>query len=151
MNRRAFKTFLWVHTGLLAVILLFPLYTWLMERLPAYFRGCFLHDRLFLYCPMCGGTRAIEELLHFRLIRALSCNPYVMGSLFLLIGFDIAAFVRLGRGRERIYEIPSWLWIVMAVCLVIWGILRNYLMIAHGYDPLGDLGDFWSEQRFVTS
>lgn len=143
MHPKAKKQFLWVHACVLILILSFPLYRWLTGELLPSLGGCILHDLLFLYCPMCGGTRAVEALLHLDLIGALASNALVPILLAVFLIIDGIALGRLLRGKEKIYRIPVWLWIVLGVSLVLYGVLRNYLMIAHGWDPTGDLGFFW--------
>ena len=62
INQNAFKRYVWLHVGALAVAMLFPLYEWITSRLSLPFlRGCFLHDYLHVYCAFCGGTRLFVE------------------------------------------------------------------------------------------
>ena len=144
MNPKAKKQFLWIHAGLLAAAVVFPLYVRLARALSGFTAsGCFLHDRLFLYCPLCGGTRAVEAMLQLQPGRAFSYNPLVVIGVCVLLALDVIALVRLLRGNENLYPIPGWAWITAAVVLVCYGVLRNYLMIRYGYDPTGDLVRFW--------
>lgn len=144
MNQRAKRLFLWVHIGALALILLFPLYRFLTGFLPKTLPGCFLHDFLFLYCPFCGGTRALSALLSFHLLESLRANLLVLPSAIALLCLDLRALLRLRRGERTLYPIPAWLWVVLLATLLLYGLLRNLLMIRFGYDPLGDLGWFWN-------
>ena len=144
MHSGAKKQFLWLHAGLLAAALLFPLYVRLARSLSGLTAsGCFLHDRLFLYCPLCGGTRAVEALLRLQFAEAFSYNPLVVVGIVIFLVLDVIALIRLFRGKENLYPIPGWAWVAGAVLLVCYGVLRNYLMIRHGYDPTGDLVRFW--------
>ncbi len=142
--RKTAIRYLRIHAALLTALLLFPLYRLLADRLTDAITGCFLHDRLFLYCSFCGGTRALSALLRFDLPRALALNPLVVFLVLAAIGLDIFALVRLLKGKARLLPIPWW-WIIILLGVIFgYGILRNYLMIAHGYDPTGDLGVFWN-------
>ena len=143
IDRKAAKIYIWFHVGAVAAILLFPLYRYLMGLIPDSVTGCFLHDRLFLYCPLCGGTRAVSALLRLELVAAWRCNALVTVGVFFVLAADVLALVRLLRGKERLLPIPGWGWITAAVVMVLYAVLRNYLMIAHGYDPMGDLGRIW--------
>ena len=129
---------------LAAGIALFPLYGRLAPKLFAGRGGCFLHDWLSVYCPLCGGTRAVSALLRLDIAQAFRLNAFVVLLIALAIGLDIWAFVRLRRGRERLLPLPNWSWIVVLVLAILFAILRNYLMIAHGIDPTGDLGRIWN-------
>jgi uncharacterized membrane protein len=134
----------WIHGGALLAVLLFPLYQWLTSRLSLPFlRGCFLHDYLHVYCAFCGGTRSVGAMLRFDFASAFQYNALVPLLLGLLILLDVIALVRLLRGEEQLFPIPRWVWILGIIVLVGYAILRNYLMIAQGYDPVGDLGVFW--------
>jgi uncharacterized membrane protein len=132
-----------LHGGLLVLALLFPLYKKLIDWISPLIVGCFLHDRLFLYCPFCGGTRAVEALLHLQLAQAWQYNPMVVLGIFIFIALDVLALIRLLRGKRKLYLFPAWGWIVAVIAFVLYGVLRNYLMLRYGYDPTGDLGRFW--------
>lgn len=144
MNQRAKRLFLWVHIGVLALLLLFPLYRFLAGLLPKTLPECFLHDFLFLYCPFCGGTRALSALLSLHLAESLRANLLVLPAVIALLCLDLRALFRLRRGERTLYPIPTWLWILLLAILLLYGVLRNLLMIRFGYDPLGDLGWFWN-------
>ncbi len=141
------KIFLLVHLCLLLVCLLFPLYLKVTGGLLAGLSGCFLHDYLFLYCPMCGGTRAVEALLHLRILEAFQYNAFVVSLLLIALVLDIIVFVRLLRGKKVILKLPLWSWIPALALLVLFGILRNVLMVRYGYDPTGDLGVVWQNVK----
>ena len=143
MDAQAKKRFMILHAGLLGLVLLFPLYQRLVDLVSPMIVGCFLHDRLFLYCPLCGGTRAVEALLHLRFAEAWQYNPLVVTGIFIFLALDLLALIRLLRGKRKLYLIPGWGWIVALVIAVAYGILRNYLMLRYGYDPTGDLVRFW--------
>ena len=147
IQKKSGKIYLLVHIALLAAILLFPLYRSVAQRISALFTGCLLHDRLFLYCPLCGGTRAVSSLLRLEIAEAFSYNAFVVLLVIVAIGLDVWAFVRLVRGHTNLLPLPGWIWIVFAVLLILYGVLRNYLMIARGVDPVGDLGVFWNGFR----
>ena len=143
MHPKAKKQFLLVHAVILILCLLFPLYKWLTGEVFPALSGCLLHDLFFLYCPMCGGTRAFEAIFRFDFLGAFACNSLVVFLIAVFLILDGIALYRLLKGREQVWCVPVWLWVLLGVSLVAYGVLRNYLMIAHGIDPLGDLGFFW--------
>ncbi|MBQ7334872.1 MAG: DUF2752 domain-containing protein [Clostridia bacterium] len=145
--RKSRKYFLILHLAALAVILFFPLYRAIAGAMPSFLSQCVLHDRLFLYCPVCGGTRAVDALLHLDVVGALRYNPLVTIGILILLIADFVAWVRFFRHEPPFLRFPQWSWVVMAVVLVGYAVLRNYLMIAHGIDPTGDLVDFWNSVR----
>ena len=143
MDPRAKRFFIWLHVGLLAAVLLFPLYRFLTDLVPKHIPECFLHDFLFLYCPFCGGTRAIGALLKLQIGKALCYNPLVVLMAVAALAADVRAWIRLRRGEREIYPIPTLAWILAVVIPVLYGVLRNVLLVRYGVDPLGDLFRFW--------
>lgn len=135
----------WRWQAILAgVVALFPLYGWLAPKLLDGRGGCFLHDWLSIYCPFCGGTRAVSALLRFDLVGAWRLNAWVVVLITLAIVLDVWALMRLRSGHERLLPLPNWSWIVLLILTLLFAVLRNYLMIAHGVDPTGDLGHIWN-------
>ena len=144
INQNALKRYVWLHVGALAAAILFPVYQWLTSRLPfPFLRGCFLHDYLHVYCAFCGGTRSVGAFLRLDFAAMLQYNALVPLLLLALVAVDVLALTRLLRGEETLFDLPRWCWIAGVAMLIGYMILRNYLMIAHGYDPVGDLGVFW--------
>ena len=145
IDRQAVKQYIKLHVGLGIAILLFPLYVWIMEHLslPLFNGRCVFHDYLFLYCAFCGGTRSMSALLRFDFVSAFQYNALVPILVLLAIALDVVALIRLLRGEEKLLPQPQRSWIVMVVVLIGYAVLRNYLMITEGYDPIGDLGVFW--------
>ena len=146
IDRRAAKRYIWLHAGLIVAVALFPLYWYATQSLsiPILNGGCFLHDYLFLYCAFCGGTRSVGALLRFDVVSAMRYNALVPPLVLLGLVLDVFALVRLLRGEKRLLRLPKWSWIAAIAVLIAYAVLRNYLMIAHGYDPVGDLGRFWN-------
>ena len=135
---------MWLHAVLLAVIPLFYLYRFLIGQVPSSLLGCMMHDFLFLYCPLCGGTRAIDAMLHLDVLGALRLNAFVVGLTVWLLILDVLAWVRYFRKQPIFYPLRRWVWGLVVALFLLFGIGRNYLMIAHGIDPMGDLVPLWN-------
>ena len=136
--------FLGLQGILLLMLAALPLWVALANAMPDWLAGCLLHDRFFLYCPVCGGTRALMALLRLDLVSALALNPFVTLCTLGFLALDLLAWVRWLQKKNPFFRIPPWVWICFAVGMILYGILRNYLMIAHGIDPTGDLVGFWN-------
>ena len=143
INRKAAWIWIGIHVGALVAVLLFPLYRRVMRVLTVFLSSCVLHDRLHLYCPLCGGTRALEAILRFDFAAAISYNPFVVLLLIGLLAWDLRALIRLLRGRDSVFALPTWVWIALIALALAYGVLRNALLLSVGYDPLGDLAQFW--------
>lgn len=105
---------------------------------------CFLDEQLHLYCPGCGGTRALFALMRFSLAESVLSNPIVLYLVFLFLYYYIGTTLAvLAKGR-RIYFRPGYWMIWIGVLLIIWtGVLRNVLAIRYGIDYLGDVAPYW--------
>ena len=144
MRKRPVILFLLLHIAAGIGVILFPCYRAITARIFAVFPSCPMHDFFHIYCPFCGGTRAVDELLHFRFIPAMRCHPVVVLFLGLVLVWDVLAWVRLIRGRNPwSVPVPRPLALTVAGVFVGYWILRNVLLIGFGVDPLGDLARFY--------
>jgi hypothetical protein len=80
------------------------------------FPVCPLHQYTGWWCPGCGTTRALHQLLHGNLREAFRLNPLAIASLP-VIGY-------FAMHRERVTFKPDWLWVLLGA-VVMFGILRN--------------------------
>lgn len=80
------------------------------------FPPCPLHQYTGLWCPGCGTTRAMHQLLHGNVAAAFRFNPLAI-SLLPVIGY-------LAIRREEQVMKPVWIWTLLGV-VVAFGVLRN--------------------------
>ncbi len=144
MNRKAAKQFLLAHIAAIAAVLLLPLYARFADFLSFGMPKCLLHDIFYVYCPLCGGTRAAEALLRLNVAEAFRCNALVVLSVPFVLFFYLRAWRRLLRGEKQLWRVPAWVWIAVVSAMVLFGVARNVLMIGFGIDPLGDLWPVWN-------
>jgi len=86
---------------------------------------CHFYTMTGLYCPGCGSSRALHELLHGNLVEAMRLNALLLlglaGSAWLLARY---AWARMHRRRAS-FAVPSrWLWALLGVA-VVFTFLRN--------------------------
>lgn len=105
---------------------------------------CVMHDFLHLYCPGCGGTRAVMLLVRGDVIGAMLSNPIVPCYAALYIFLAVYAAVAILRDRDRIiYWNTALTWIIAMLPIAVF-IVRNVLLVVWGVDTIGDLGVYWS-------
>ena len=80
------------------------------------FPPCPLHRYTGLWCPGCGTTRALHQLLHGNVAAAFHFNPLAI-SLLPVIGYLFVS------GEENNVK-PIWVWTLLGV-VVAFGVLRN--------------------------
>lgn len=98
---------------------------------------CLFHLITGLYCPGCGGTRAVKYLLDGNIGKSIQYHPLVF---YMVL---VAALEGLGLGVETLAKRPRphyrrceiWLYIGIAVILVNWGV-KNYMLAVRGLDLL---------------
>jgi Protein of unknown function (DUF2752) len=83
---------------------------------------------LHLYCPGCGGTRALAALFHGRLEEAMHWNALLVVSLPLAAGFFVMAYGRaISTAAFYWPRIPDWLLASYLVLAGIFTVVRNVL------------------------
>lgn len=94
---------------------------------------CFFSEILGIYCPGCGGTRAVEALLHGRLLQALWYHPLVPYGAFIAGGFMLTqALERIGVRRIKGWKYHNW-YLYGAVALILANfLLKNGLRLGWG-------------------
>jgi hypothetical protein len=80
------------------------------------FPPCQLHKLTGLWCPGCGSTRALHQLLHGNLMMAFRLNPLV------ILLLPLAAYLSV-RG-ERVSIKALWIWSLLGI-IITFGVLRN--------------------------
>ncbi len=95
-------------------------------RSGAHFPGCPLYTLTGIYCPGCGSTRALHELLHGQVAAAMSFNVLTVLALPFVLYSGLSYFVFAIRGRRLpSMHIPGrYVWAI-GYAIVAFGILRN--------------------------
>ena len=82
------------YAGLLllgvAVIMVPVMRHYILPMLEKLSLGCVLYRLLGVYCPGCGGTRAVKALLHGHIIMSLWYHPLIIYCVALYFGYMIS-------------------------------------------------------------
>lgn len=125
-----------VNGILLLGIILFPLYCEYVPRIP--FSDCSLLTYLHIYCPACGGTRALRALLHLDIVGSLLYNPMVIVGFLWLVAYEVGMVKNLIKKGSRQLLLKPWMIYVTLGIWAFYSILRNVLLI-WGIDLTGDI------------
>lgn len=101
-------------------------------RLMAYYPPCAFHMLTGLYCPGCGGTRAVRALMHGRLLLSLRQHPFVCYTFFLGTVFMVSQTIgKISHRKTGMHFRMIYLWIGLVIILVNC-IVQNMLLIRYG-------------------
>lgn len=130
---------------LFMLISFFMLYLKIIPRFKLLFPDCMFKSVLHIYCPGCGGTRAILSFFKLRIIDAFFYNPFVSCIVICISFFYIKIGILLIKNKGTAeYDINLiWLWSTL-IFLLIFFVVRNLLLIFAGVDYLGELRAYWN-------
>lgn len=95
---------------------------------------------LHMYCPGCGGTRAVLSLLHGHFFQSLYYNPAVILGGILMLAYEIGVIATLVKRNGKRYYYPKaglaygYIAVVLAFAAV-----RDWLLVGCGIDMLQDI------------
>jgi hypothetical protein len=81
-----------------------------------FYPPCLFHELTGFWCPGCGTTRALHQLLHGNLAAAFRFNALSMAML------PVAGYL-IVRGDASTLK-PTWIWVLLAL-IVAFAVLRN--------------------------
>ena len=138
-RKKKLMLFVAANLAAIACVPLFFIYRSIASEYPGLF-DCHFLRATGLYCPGCGGTRALYALLTGHPLTALRANPGLVSAVALALWLD----VRLGlAAAERLpfrFGLTERIWSISTVAfMLVWAVVRNLLLLAYGYDILGGI------------
>ncbi len=100
---------------------------------------CLFHLLTGLYCPGCGGTRAVKYLLRGQILKSIQYHPLVCYVAVVVTAGAVSHLLAkvLGRPKLRMRNYDRYVYLAIVVIVVNW-ILKNYLLVVHGIDLLAE-------------
>ena len=109
----------------------------------SYTLPCITKTLLKIYCPACGGTRAVSSLLRFDIIDSLRHNPIVIYIALCIVILNVFGAISIMRKSYGIFRpIKAMLYVGIAI-LTVFCIVKNVLMVFFGIDLSNELISYW--------
>lgn len=144
INPSVKKRFFIIQLIIVAAVVFFPIYYYIATKSSTFLSNCLFHDWFWIYCPLCGGSRAVLSLLQFDFLMAVQQNALVVLFGLLALVWEIRAWIRFLKGDSLPYSLPKWIFVVLIILMIAFAVFRNVLMIGFRIDPLGDLLPLWN-------
>ncbi len=96
-----------------------------------YFHGskipCIIYTVFHVYCCGCGATRALEDLMHFRILEALDHNVFFVLSLPFVSYYFFKQYIRISTGKDIIpfVKLKPRTVIMILMIILAFGVVRN--------------------------
>ena len=87
-----------------------------------------------IFCPFCGGTRAIASLLYFKPLTAFIYNPAVTLFVFFYAYYDIKAFIAILKNKKQILRVSKSVVVILLTALVLNFVARNCINLIFNFD-----------------
>lgn len=101
---------------------------------------CGLVTFFHIYCPGCGGTRALFAMLHGHFIESLYYNPAVVLGALLILYYEVAVIVTLVKKNGKIYYYRKATLVYIYLGIVFgYAVIRDVLLLWKGIDLLGNI------------
>ena len=108
---------------------------WLYRRLINFMPSipCFFNTFFEMYCPGCGGTRAISALFHGKILLSIWYHPLVPYSALVYLGFMLTNGIhKLGIKKMKGWKFHMWyIWTALGIIIVNF-IVKNILRLGFG-------------------
>lgn len=99
---------------------------------------CTLYTAVGLYCPGCGGTRAVSCLLQGEWIRSFCYHPVVPYTALLVACYTLSHTVSIltkGKVKAMLFR-PIYFYVMIGIILLNW-IIKNAFILADGIYLIG--------------
>lgn len=136
-HRKLIKEYCIIHIVCILAILMTAGYLLLQQKKLLSPIPCVFLELTHLYCPGCGGTRAVIALLHGNILQSLRFNPAVFLGIIVIIYYEVCAIITIiknnGRCYYNKYGIPLYVYLVI---IVIFAVVRDIILVRYGIDWL---------------
>lgn len=122
-------------SGIIALIVGIPIVFFYMK---AFTKGglpvCFINQYFGIYCPGCGGSRALKALLEGKIIESFCYHPIVLYTVVIYLVFMISQTLHLiNPAKVKGIHFHNWFLYGALVVIVINVLVKNILKFYFGF------------------
>ncbi|MCR5655470.1 MAG: DUF2752 domain-containing protein [Lachnospiraceae bacterium] len=140
------KNFIPVLLAPLWAVGIYFLYFHLMQVIPPYLQGCIFHRFTHLYCPGCGGTRAVHLLFTGHPLLSLRAHPVVLFTAVPVLYYYMKCLIVYIKNKNK-PECRDGVWIrirlhfliASLILILVYFVARNILLVRFHIDLLKGL------------
>ena len=100
---------------------------------------CIVKRTFSFYCPACGGSRALWELLHLRALKSFILYPPIIISSLVILSYDLRLLLSVIKNSDMYTkDYKFYPFILVPVSIILNFALRNILLL-FGIDYIGDI------------
>ena len=98
---------------------------------------CIFHELTGLYCPGCGGTRAVKALLGGEVLASFFYHPLVLYCAVIAVWFAVSYFLywRTKNPKFRIFLENGFIYAGVGITAANF-VIKNYFLLVRGIDIL---------------
>lgn len=101
--------------------------------------NCSIRNKYSIYCPGCGGTRALLALIDGKILTSLYYNPLVICIIFDIVFSIITVYIeKFSYNKSRFMQYRITIKIINLIVILLLFVVRNILLIYFDVDLLGD-------------
>ncbi len=135
-KKQQWLIFIGINALVLFILIFFPFYRAHLAGTPL--MACKFYKYTKLYCTGCGGTRAFNALVNFRIIDSFKYNPIVPIGAVAFIIYEVTMIVYLIKGTKRPFFVKPWMVWAFLTFWFTYAIIRDILLIC-GIDMLANI------------
>ena len=139
IRKKYIRRLLIINGSILAITAIYSLLFLLIFK-PLGVSMCFIKEALHIYCPGCGGTRALILLLSFRPIESFLIYPPLIIGVVILFELDLRMLLCAVRKNEKHMQNYSYRrFYILALAIILNFFIKNLFLYAFNIDLIGDI------------
>lgn len=95
---------------------------------------CAIYEAFGIYCPACGGTRALMAFLDGALVKSFLYHPIIVVGFAIYLAFMVSFLVSLlSKGKVPFYRVGYRTLLVLLIVILLQWAVKVFLQLNYGY------------------